>query len=99
MSAIQKKLVRVSLVIASDCQCREEPGTFFRIQAEVVKGVELYPVDFHGCGRRMTDEPSIFATYFSVPRTYAAISAVPCHSSAIHRSSRSAGGCRVGSAR
>ena len=95
MSAIQKKLVRVSLVIASDCQCREEPGTFFRIQAEVVKGVELYPVDFHGSGRCMTDETFIFAIYFYVKLTYASISGVPCDSSAFDRLVRVAGWNRV----
>ena len=77
MSAIEINVARVSSVIASDCQRREELGAFFSIQAELVKGVELYPVDVHDTGGSTADEAFIFSIYFYVEVTNRSVSRVP----------------------
>ena len=76
--AIQINFARISSVITSDCQCREAPGAFFSIEAELVKRVELYPVNFHDTGRSAANQTFIFSIYFYVKLTDGSIARVPC---------------------
>src|SRR5262249_2781591 len=85
MPAIQNNFVRVSSVIASDYQFFQELRAFFRIEAKLVKGVELYPLNFHGSGRSMANQTFIFSIYLDVQLADLSVAGVPRDLSACGR--------------